>query len=122
VEAAIELQRRCAELAAASGSPEGGVIPIAIGIGIHTGETLIGEVGQLMRDFTVIGPVVNLTARLQGAAGPGEILVTEEVYHEAGDVLGGAEKRTYELKGIELPLTAYVIPAKGPTLSPASAI
>ncbi len=122
VEAAVELQRRCAELAATSEGPGGGVIPIGIGIGIHTGETLIGEVGQLMRDFTVIGPVVNLTARLQGAAGPGEILVTEEVYHEAADALAGAEKRTYELKGFELPLTAYVIAAKGPTPKPASAI
>jgi adenylate cyclase len=97
VEAAIELQATCKERG------------IDIGVGVHTGETLIGEVGGYLRDFTVIGPVVNLAARLQGAAAAGEILITDEVRNEVGDRFSDAQERTLELKGIAEPVRAYAI-------------
>lgn len=99
VEAAIELQRKCKDQG------------IEIGVGVHTGETLIGEVGQYVRDFTVIGPVVNLAARLQGAAAPGEILVTESVLEAMGGLLPDVQQRTLELKGITEQVKAYAFSA-----------
>ena len=39
--------------------------PLRVGIAIHTGTTLLGTVGAgARRDYTVIGDVVNVTARL----------------------------------------------------------
>jgi adenylate cyclase len=88
---------------------EGKACPVGVGVGIHTGLASIGEVGTAYKDFTIIGPVVNLASRIQGAAKPGEILVTEEVYRQVEDLFPASEGRTYQLKGIETPVKAYTL-------------
>ena len=109
----LELQARCAELRellAEAGVDE----PAAgVGVGIHTGRVAIGEIGQFCRDFTAIGEVVNLAARLQGAARPGEVLVTEAVYGRVADLVPEAEARAYQLKGLSQPVHAYALGPAG---------
>ena len=109
VEAGLELQRRCREMQAAS--ERMGAEPVGVGVGIHTGEIAIGDVGQFCRDFTAIGPVINLAARLQGAARPGEVLVSANTYDKLGAGLGVQGPRQLQLKGIERPITAYAVQA-----------
>jgi adenylate cyclase len=112
--AATELQRKCSEqkqLMVTSG--EGKECPVGVGVGIHTGLASIGEVGTAYKDFTIIGPVVNMASRVQGAAQPGEILVTEEVYGQVADLFPDAASRSYQLKGIEHPVKAYRINMAG---------
>lgn len=49
------------------------------GIGLFTGEMVVGKIGgSLRQEYTALGASVNLASRLCGAAGPGEILVTED--------------------------------------------
>lgn len=57
-----------------------GVPPVRFRCGIHTGIAVVGMFGSADRtDFTAIGPTVNMAARLQEAATPNGILVSEEV-------------------------------------------
>jgi class 3 adenylate cyclase len=108
--AATELQRRCSEQKQLRMiNADGMECPVGVGVGIHTGMASIGEVGTAYKDFTIIGPVVNMASRIQGAARPGEILVTEDVYKQVDDLFPAAEGGTYQLKGIENPVKAYAL-------------
>jgi len=108
VRAAREIQRRCGEkrrkLCEDYGLKES---DFGIGIGIHCGEVSFGEFGQSHRDLTAIGTVVNMAARAQAAAAPGQILATQEVYNQANAELSAAQAASYQLKGFERPVELY---------------
>ncbi|MFP4687619.1 MAG: protein kinase domain-containing protein, partial [bacterium] len=54
-----------------------------IGIGIATGPAIVGSIGsRQQQDYTAIGPVVNLAARLCSSASPGEILSIEDLVRD----------------------------------------
>jgi adenylate cyclase len=72
---------------------------VPLGIGVSSGLAWVGAVGDEQRtDLTALGDVVNVAARLGGAAAAGEVLVTVEAAAAAGlDV--GLERRSLGLKG-----------------------
>jgi adenylate cyclase len=107
VNAAVQLQKDCQNLKEEIGIGE--VENVGVGIGIHTGECYVGEVGTTYKDFTAIGPVVNLTSRLQGAAGIGEIMVTKEVFDQVKSQFPNAQEKILTLKGITEPVKGYVL-------------
>jgi len=99
--AAREIQQRLAARKKEAG------LEFGVGIGLQCGEVSFGEFGRSHRDLTAIGTVVNTAARVQAAAAPGEILVTEAMRERVGDMLGEVAAKPYELKGFDKPAMLY---------------
>lgn len=70
---ALAMHESAREIGAAAG------IPLELRIGLHAGPATAGVIGTLKPHFDIWGDTVNLTARLQEAAEPGEALVSEAV-------------------------------------------
>ena len=88
---------------------------IPVGIGIHTGVSFVGTVGEGDAiDFTALGDTVNAASRISGLAGPGELLVSEMAAEAAGLDTSGLEQRTLELRGREQPVEVWIASARQP--------
>jgi adenylate cyclase len=83
-----------------------------IGIGLNTGTAYVGAVGTAEHvEFTALGDVVNVTARLASAAGPGELLASQATVESAAWPRDGLERRHLDVRGRTEPTEVLVITA-----------
>ena len=85
------------------------IAPIAIGVGMHLGEAVIGHVGSKTRhDFTAIGDVTNVASRLESATKEAgfRIVISREVAEQLADRQGLVELGPVSIKG-HTPVEAY---------------
>jgi len=77
-------------------------------VGIHTGPVVVGDVGDdLHMEYLAVGDTVNLTARIQGAAQPGGILISSETRRLAGPAFEVTDLGRIPVKGKEEPVQVY---------------
>jgi class 3 adenylate cyclase/tetratricopeptide (TPR) repeat protein len=103
VRAAVEMRARLAELNDELARERG--VTLAVRTGINTGEVVAGDPGE--GQFYASGDAVNVAARLEQAAEPGEILVGEQTYRLVRDAVAVEALEPLTLKGKSGAVPAY---------------
>lgn len=79
-----------------------GLPAITMGIGIHTGEVVVGNIGTETRaKYGIVGSNVNLTDRIQSTASAGKVVISQQTYDAISDKTTVAHTFKVCLKGVE---------------------
>ena len=77
-------------------------------IGLNSGSVVVGAIGDDLRmDYTAIGDTTNLAARMENAATPGSVMVSENAYKLAKDYFVFKSPDRLQMKGKEKPQQVY---------------
>jgi class 3 adenylate cyclase len=112
VHCALEMQTEIEEFVrerTALGLPE-----LRMGVGIHTGEVVVGNIGTESRaKYGIVGSNVNLTARIQATASGGKVVISEQTRDMLGELVTvdadfgvclkgvGGDKQLYEVAALK---------------------
>ena len=79
-----------------------------MGVGINTGEAVVGNIGSEQRTkYSVVGAAVNLAARVESCTVGGQVLITESTLRYLGPLADVAAPIHAELKGLDAPVALY---------------
>ncbi len=102
VRAALEMQTLFAELEA------GKAWNLGMGIGLHSGEAVVGNIGsEKLMSYTVIGDTVNTARRLQENALPGQTLISRATYRLVEDYVEARPLESRTFAGKSAPVMVY---------------
>jgi len=106
VKAALDIQHKINKLHQ-SLPPE---FRLTFGIGIHSGEAVLGLIGTEKRlDYTAIGDSINIAKRIQESATDNQILISAETYHRVKNDIHAKQIAPLNVKGKSKPLLVYEV-------------
>jgi adenylate cyclase len=85
---------------------------VMVGIGIHYGEVILGNIGSEQKmDFTIIGEHVNIASRIESLTkeAGASILISDDALRAAGEGVSLKEVGHFTVKGIEHPISLYTV-------------
>ena len=90
-------------------------------VGINTGPALVGNIGsETLRGFNAMGDAVNVAARLQTLAQPGQVVVGDATMRQLSPDIPSSSLGELLVKGRLQPVRAYVVGVSGdPDAQPA---
>jgi class 3 adenylate cyclase/DNA-binding NarL/FixJ family response regulator len=109
IEACLSVRSHIAGLPSISGN---GSFRPNVSIGVNSGEVVSGNIGSVSLrrlDYTVIGDVVNVAQRLQSAAAPGQIVISDSSYRKVKDSFACRELGMVHLKNKSNPVQLYEV-------------
>lgn len=109
---ALAMQRAMAEMNLANA--DRGRPRFEMGIGINTGEAVVGNIGSEQRaKYAIVGAAVNLAARVEGCTVGGQIFLSPATYERIHDLVEVTPPVPVEVKGIAEPLLLYDLQSIG---------
>ncbi len=110
--AALRMQDAVRRYAADLQRAEG--IPIAIRVGLNSGEVVVRSIGSdLHMDYTAVGQTTHLAARMEQTAMPGSILVTAATLGLAEGYVRVTPLGPTRIKGLDAPVEVYEVTGAG---------
>ncbi|MFN7131922.1 MAG: adenylate/guanylate cyclase domain-containing protein [Myxococcales bacterium] len=106
--AAVDMQSKLAEWNVAR--QRAGKMTLEMGVGINTGQAVVGNMGSSKRlEYTAIGDAVNTASRLCNVARGGEIVASESTVEKGGQGFDYDQLPAAKVKGKEKPISVYRI-------------
>jgi class 3 adenylate cyclase/tetratricopeptide (TPR) repeat protein len=102
VRTAIEMHAEASKMTDCAGQP------LELHIGAARGEVVMTKIGRGSQSrCTVTGEIVNLAARLQSLAKPGDTLISDGLYRSVSTLVDAEDCATHSLKGFAVPVAAW---------------
>ncbi len=110
VACALTMQQEMAEVNRQN--REAGLPEVAIGVGLNTGDVVVGNIGSELRSkYGVVGHHVNLTSRVEACTVGGQVLVTESTLSACASSVRSVSVQAVDMKGVDEPLSLYDVVA-----------
>src|SRR5258705_9334139 len=114
--AAVQIRRALKDRASYAGL--GGGAELTLRMGLNTGLVVVGSIGDNLRmDYTAVGDTTNVAARLEHAADPGDILISDATARLVRGEVRLMPAGALSVKGKTEPVTAYKVLGKAPRQS-----
>jgi class 3 adenylate cyclase len=87
---------------------EQGLPEVEMGIALHTGEVVVGNIGSEKRaKYGVVGTTVNLTSRIETYTVGGQVLLSDATYKASGAAVSVGGQMSVRAKGAKDPIVAW---------------
>lgn len=102
--AALDIQQVASRLAVDVARRDG--IDLRLRVGLNSGRVITGEVGATHLGYTALGEQVGMAQRMEAAAPPGGVMLSESTARRVEDRVVLGERETVHIKGVDVGVPA----------------